>query len=36
MKMAKYESGIWKLLNVDELPRIESGTNKGKIDNEQR
>ena len=33
--MAKYESGVWKLLNVDELPRIESGTNKGKIDNEK-
>ena len=33
--MGKYENGTWKLLNVDELPRFESGKNKGKIDCER-
>lgn len=30
-----YENKTWKLLNVDELPRIKSGANKGKIDYER-
>lgn len=28
----RYENKTWKLLNVDELPRFESGNNKGRID----
>lgn len=28
----RYENGTWKLLNVDELPRFKSSTNKGKMD----
>ena len=30
--MPRYENGTWKLLNVDDLPRFESGRYKGKID----
>ena len=33
--MGKFENGTWKLLNVDELPRFESGSNKGRIDCER-
>ena len=33
--MNKYENGIWKLLNIDELSRFESGINKGRIDNKK-
>ena len=33
--MNKYENEIWKLLNVDELSRFESGINKGRIDDKK-
>ena len=33
--MGNHENGIWKLLNVNELPRFESGSHKGQIDNEK-
>ena len=33
--MSRYENETWKLLNVDELPKIKSGTNKGWIDNKK-
>lgn len=33
--MSRYENSTWKLLNMEELPRIESGANKGKIDHKR-
>ena len=31
----RYENGIWKLLNSDDLPRFKSGRYKGKIDSKR-
>ena len=28
----RYENKTWRLLNANELPRFESGNNKGRID----
>ena len=31
----RYENKTWKLLNVDELPKFESGITKGRIDSKK-
>ena len=33
--MGKYENGAWRLINIKDLPKFKSGTNKGNIDNKK-